>query len=400
MAALQYVHVPGYAAMIFRRTFRDLAEPGAIMDRAKAWLQPQGVKWNGDEHRFTFHSGATLTFAHLEHEDDKYKKQGAELQFVAFDELTHFQETQYRYLLSRVRRVHTNSAPLRARAASNPGGVGHAWVKSRFIDGGSERRVFIPAKLSDNPSIDAAEYSQTLSELDPVTRKQLLDGIWVQDGSGLVYRQFDTLRNVIDAAPLGIKWRVMGIDYGVTDDCAWTVWGWRPHDPVLYGLLSMRASDMIAPDAADKTKEILAALPCCSIVGDQGGLGKGFIEEARRRHNLPILPADKLNKRGYIDLFNGDLARGRIKLVRGACEELATEWVELPWDAARMKEAPGADNHCSDSALYAWREATAYAARAPKAPEPPEASAAAFLRREAEELEGRERKARPFWYRG
>jgi predicted phage terminase large subunit-like protein len=71
------------------------------------------------------------------------------------------------------------------RAASNPGGVGHEWVKRRFLDEGPEAgRVFVPARLDDNPHLDRQQYVASLSELDPITRAQLLNGDWnaVQDG--------------------------------------------------------------------------------------------------------------------------------------------------------------------------------------------------------------------------
>src|SRR4051812_7334087 len=60
MAALQYVDVPGYSALILRRTFPDLALPGAIMDRSKEWLHGTDAHWNENERRWTFPSGATL----------------------------------------------------------------------------------------------------------------------------------------------------------------------------------------------------------------------------------------------------------------------------------------------------------------------------------------------------
>jgi hypothetical protein len=92
------------------------------------------------------------------------------------------------------------------------------------------------------------------------------------------------------------------------------------------------------------------------LVGDIGGLGKGYVEEARTRFSLPIVAAEKNNKRGYIELFNGDLARGRIKLVAGpGTDELIKEWANLPWDDKRQKEKEGFPNHCADSCLYMWR---------------------------------------------
>jgi predicted phage terminase large subunit-like protein len=190
MAALQYTDVPGYAALILRRTYADLSLPGAIMDRAHAWLQGTDAHWNETEKTWTFPSGATLTFGYLQSSKDRYRYQGAEFQFVGFDELTQFPEADYRYLFSRLRRLATADVPIRMRSASNPGGAGHDWVFERFfVTGRSEGRWFVPAKLGDNPHLDRAEYEQSLAELDPITRQQLLQGLWVVDRSRRPYRR-------------------------------------------------------------------------------------------------------------------------------------------------------------------------------------------------------------------
>lgn len=190
MAALQFVDWSGYAALIFRRTYADLALPGAIMDRADAWLRGTGATWNGNEKTWTFPSGATLTFGYLEHEADKYRYQGAELQFIGLDELTQFSETQYRYLFSRLRRLKGVELPIRMRAASNPGGVGHDWVYQRFFtEGRAAGRYFIPSTLDENPYLDAEEYRQSLAELDPYTRALLLKGDWNARPPGRKFRR-------------------------------------------------------------------------------------------------------------------------------------------------------------------------------------------------------------------
>ncbi len=198
MAALAYVHVPGYSALLLRRTFEDLAKPDALIPRSKEWLMESDAAWNDQRHQWTFPSGATLSFGYLQHEDDKYHYQGAAYQFVGWDELTQFTETQYTYLFSRCRRpsnLSPNSAlaavPLRIRAASNPGGVGHEWVKSRYAidrEGGHDAtRPFVPARLEDNPSLDSASYEVSLSVLDLVTRSQLRYGDWDIGALGNVF---------------------------------------------------------------------------------------------------------------------------------------------------------------------------------------------------------------------
>lgn len=108
-AALEYVDVPGYAAILFRRTYKDLSKPEALMSRAHTWLdehvRAKRIRWNGEAHQFQWlHSGAILAFGHLDSENDKLEHQSAAYQFIGFDELTQFSESQYTYLFSRLRR--------------------------------------------------------------------------------------------------------------------------------------------------------------------------------------------------------------------------------------------------------------------------------------------------------
>ena len=170
MSALMYCdYVPAdtdqvvYDALILRRTLDDLEMPNAILDRAKQWLLPfeeEGlVQYKDIKKKFTFYNGATLTFRYLAHNNDLNKYQGAELQFVGFDELTQFPENQYLYLHSRLRKTEDNPIPLRMRGASNPGGVGHDWVKARFISTDSPCS-YVPSAYTDNPYLNNDEYGK------------------------------------------------------------------------------------------------------------------------------------------------------------------------------------------------------------------------------------------------
>lgn len=179
MSALQYVNEPDYSALLLRRTYQDLSQPNAIMDRAKKWLDPftrKGeVRWNNQTKTFTFPSGATLSFGYLSHDNDLDQYQGSELQFVGFDELTQFTERQYTYLHSRLRKLKDSNVPIRMRAGTNPGGRGHDWVKARFIKG---ELPFIPSSYHDNKYLDTDEYSKSLEKLDELTKRQLMYGDW------------------------------------------------------------------------------------------------------------------------------------------------------------------------------------------------------------------------------
>lgn len=194
MGALQFIDQPGYAALILRLSYTDLCLPGALLDRATEWLADTDANWKDKRRTWEFPSGATLTFGYLEHEKDKYRYQGAEFQYVAFDELTQFTETKYQFLFSRTRRLKGSTIPIRIRSASNPGGIGHDWVKARFIamarQGLKEKkRYFIPAKLEDNPYLDRNAYEDSLSKLDPITFDQLRHGDWEVSISGGMFKR-------------------------------------------------------------------------------------------------------------------------------------------------------------------------------------------------------------------
>lgn len=228
LGALQYVDMPDYAALLLRRTYADLSLPGALMDRAQEWLRPTDAKWDEKAHTWRFPSGATLTFGYLEHEQDRYRYQGAEFQYVGFDELTQFTETQYRYLFSRLRRLGGATVPLRMRAASNPGGVGHDWVKQRFlVEGREHKRAFIPARLADNPYLDADSYRESLKHLDPVTRAQLESGDWEVREAGAMFRR--EWFPIVASAPAGMQlvryWDLAAtaVKPGRSGDPDWTV---------------------------------------------------------------------------------------------------------------------------------------------------------------------------------
>ena len=188
-AALQYVDVPGYAGILFRKTFSDLMLPGALIPMSQQWLMgwmDKGlVQWKDKDKKYIFHeSGATLSFGYLENKDDHFRYQGAEFQFIGFDEVTHINPESYRYLFSRLRRKKGAPVPIRMRATANPGGVfGEYYYDRFFVDNidqttNKRKRIFLQAGLDDNPHVDEEAYRQALAELDPITRAQLEDGNW------------------------------------------------------------------------------------------------------------------------------------------------------------------------------------------------------------------------------
>jgi predicted phage terminase large subunit-like protein len=110
--------------------------------------------------------------------------------------------------------------PARMRAASNPGGYGHEWVRLRFIIEGPENgRVFVPASLVDNPHLDQEQYRASLMNLDPVTREQLLAGDWTVRSSGGYFRRewFERPDLILPQMPSLVRRMVRGWDLAASE---------------------------------------------------------------------------------------------------------------------------------------------------------------------------------------
>lgn len=230
MAALQYVDVPGYAAILFRKTYKDLSLPGCLIPRSHEWLGKSDARWIDTTKTWHFPKGSTLSFGHLETVLDHFNYQGSEFQLVGFDELNQHSESKYRYLFSRLRAKKGIRVPLRMRGTGNPGGVGHAWVKRRFVNPKTRKAgtIFVPARVHDNPHININEYVNSLQYLDEVTLARYLHGDWdVSDDNRLVYAAFDRGLHMIDPPSYDPDYYgvvVAGVDPGLRDPYAVSIW--------------------------------------------------------------------------------------------------------------------------------------------------------------------------------
>lgn len=209
--ALRQVHIPHYKGLILRKTYPELTE---LIDKTLNYYPrcfPK-AKYNDSKHIWIFPSGAKIVFGSMQHSKDKTKYQGKAYDFIAFDELTHFTFEEYSYLISRNR---PNGPGTRTymRATANPGGVGHGWVKERFItaapamtpikevvewrrpDGTIEKgerwRIFVPSSVFDNPALldNDPTYLHKLASMPEADRNALLYGDW-DTFSGQVFTEW------------------------------------------------------------------------------------------------------------------------------------------------------------------------------------------------------------------
>lgn len=212
LGASRYVDVPGYSALLLRRTYPELALSGGLIDVGQRMFGGTAAKWNQTGKKWTFPSGAKIEFGYLANEADKYRYKSTEYQYIAFDELTHFSLTQYLYLFSRLRRPSEgilSLVPLEMCSGSNPGGPGHEWVKELFVDPATraDDAIYMPARIADNRKLDRESYVRGLMHLPSLERDRLLEGDWdaSEDGKRFWATWFHAVDNLdmrgVETAP-------------------------------------------------------------------------------------------------------------------------------------------------------------------------------------------------------
>ena len=254
--ALRYaLRYPGSKQLVLRRTYAELDKS---LIRVSLGLYPREIyTYNATGHVGRFKNGSLLDFGYCAVENDVFQYQSAEYDVIRFDELTHFTEFQYLYLLSRLRGA--NGYPKQIKSATNPGGVGHAWVKGRFIDpappetvfgDGRTTRVFLPSRIDDNPYLVAGDpaYKTRLLSLPENQRKALLYGDW-NIFEGQYFPEFSEGLHIIDPFPIPSDWRrYRTIDYGL--DRLACLWVAVSPEGDFYVYKELCASDLIISDAA------------------------------------------------------------------------------------------------------------------------------------------------------
>lgn len=230
--ALRY---PGATIGLFRRTFPELER--TLIKKFQEVVPESMASYNSTKHVAVFYpftpTSTHLYFGSCKEENDVYQYQSVEFDYLGFDELTHFTEYQYTYLLSRLRSV--KGFPKRVRCGTNPGNIGHAWVKDRFrVSDASLRnkvwtdevsglsRCFIPAKLADNPALLKADphYEQQLNVLSETERRALKDGDW-DVFAGQYFPEWRYDRHVVEPFELPSFFsRILGFDYGYANPSA------------------------------------------------------------------------------------------------------------------------------------------------------------------------------------
>lgn len=236
--------IPGLQVYLFRRISDDLYKnhmvgPGGFFELLDGWISAGLATWNGSKNYIRFWNGAQIWLCHCQHEKDRFKYQGAEIHVLLVDELTHFTETIYRYLRGRCRigglvipEKYKGLFP-KILTGSNPGGIGHTWVRRSLVNfagpmqvktasktEGGMLRQFIPARLEDNPTLldNDPDYIDKLEGLgNPALIAAMKSGDWNIVAGGALDDVWDEEILSLPRFPIPEDWRIdRSFDWGST----------------------------------------------------------------------------------------------------------------------------------------------------------------------------------------
>ena len=218
--------------------------------------------------------------------------------------------------------------------------------------------------IFDNPHIpDAAEEVRLFCETyalsaDSATYRREYLGQWVRDEGALVYPYSAALNAVTtDQVPTGLRF-ILSLDFGFGNATAFTILGIRTGFPEVWVLRAWKIAGLIPSVVAAHVERLRVEFGAgLQIVGDEGGLGKGYAEEMRQRYGIGIVAADKTKKRAFQEIVAGELRSGTVKIVARECAQLLDEVCLLQWGPGKREEDPRFENDCADSMLYGVRAA-------------------------------------------
>ncbi len=193
-------------------------------------------------------------------------------------------------------------------------------------------------------------------------------GKWVLDTNSL-WIKYNSKLNNYDKLDQHHKWNyILGIDLGFNDADALAVIAWHDNSSEIYLVEEIITDKQDMTDLVAQINSIQRRYDISKMVIDEGGLGKKMAEEMRRRHSLPLHPADKARKQENVTFLNDALRTGRFKAKATSRFAQDSLLVEIDWDKSTPDKVKVSDKFHSDiidAVLYAFRESPAYAYEPP-----------------------------------
>jgi hypothetical protein len=391
---LRYMGHPAFSGLLLRHTTEELRELIFKSQELypKVW---KGIKWSERKMQWLAPSGARLWMSYLDRDNDVMRYQGLAFSWIGFDELTQWSTPfAWNYMRSRLRST-AHDLPIFMRATTNPGGVGHQWVKKMFINpapfgeafdatdietgevlkypaGHSKagkslfKRRFIPARLSDNPYLaESGDYEAMLLSLPEHQRKQLLEGDWdVKEGAA--FSEFNRDIHVVEPYAIPSNWiKFRSCDYGY-GSYSGVLWFAVSPSEQLVVYRELYVSKVLATDLADMILEVEAGdgnirygVLDSSLWHNRGDTGPSLAEQMIKK-GCRFRPSDRskgsrvsgkneLHRRLQVDEFTNE---PRIVFFNN-CIETISQIPSIPLDKKNPEDVDtNAEDHLYDALRY------------------------------------------------
>jgi phage terminase large subunit len=364
--------VKGIRFGVFCKTYPELE------DRQLSKVRLEVPKWLGklNEQRHELrlndkYGGGVICFRNL---DNPQSYLSAEFGKAYFEEQTTAEEDKYDFIGSRLRWPGVPAYENTALGATNPGGIGHAWCKRRWIDGHltqrerTKRYAFIPAKALDNPHLPDGYYDN-LRSLPEKLARAYADGCWdVFEGQYFV--EWDSQIHVVRPFQIPKQWvRFRAMDYGFAAPAAVGWWAVNPwyNQLICYRELyvtqhnpEMLAKRILAMTPADEEIAYTVIDPACWA----NTAGKGSVADDLMTHGLACMPGDNNREAGwfrvrqYLQPFEVLIGQQTRNVARMAFFSTCTNHIRtipaLIHDEHRPEDVDtDGDDHCGDETRYA-----------------------------------------------
>lgn len=375
---MRYMPHPQFSGLLLRHTTEELRELIWKSQELYPKIYP-GIKWSERKMQWETPTGGKLWMSYLDRDQDVLRYQGLSFTWIGFDELTQWATPfAWNYMRSRLRST-ARDLPVYMRASTNPGNIGHAWVKKMFIDpapagrafwatdsetgetmvypkGHSKegeplfKRRFIPAKLSDNPYLaETGDYETMLLSLPEHQRKQLLEGNW-DIAEGAAFPEFNRRIHVVEPFHIPHDWtRFRACDYGYGSFSA-VVWFAVSPDEQLIVYRELYVTKVLAEDLADMILEaevgesIRYGVLDSSTWHKRGDTGPSIAERmivrgcrwrpADRSAGSRVAGKNEIHRRLQIDQFT----EAPRMVIFNTCKQLIADLPTLPLDKANPED--------------------------------------------------------------
>ena len=360
--------------LVLRKTFPEVRKNTLNPMKAELRAKKLEYRYNGQDKTLSFHNGSTIEFSYCRNEADVLRYQGLEYDFICIEELTHWEEDHFKVLKGCLRSPRSNITP-NFFASTNPGGIGHAWVRRLWVNRNftenenPEDYAFISANVYDNAVLmdSQPDYEKELKDLPEAKREAYLYGNW-DVFEGQYYPEFRRDLRVIEPyypEMRHLEQRMIAMDYGFSAPSA-VLWLAKDTQGDIFVYRELYVTQKTYSQLARLILAVMSdkeAIEISKIIVDPAALNKrsGSNSSTLKKDFEKIIKNTKIiagqNERldGWMNIRQ-HLISNKIKFTKN-CKNLIRTLPELIYDKTNVEDCDtNKEDHAPDALRYGLME--------------------------------------------